>query len=226
MNWFEQFKHSMKGANPTNDLIGAKSASALIALEHYRYQHESKIRDAIEDTFPQTKIHMREKWEVLWTSFWESKPHSPRSLDFFGEVFLVFMLGHVKDLSTRELARFEWAMEIHPWTHERLKVKALPAMTEDTKLILAPLDIQEFSYPVMELYQAVVINDHASQRILFWMKESGLHFRRLILWEEDVLKALPFGLGVALEHAPDDQESVAAFFQWLGSSGLVQGSEE
>ncbi|MFP5489933.1 MAG: putative DNA-binding domain-containing protein [Bacteriovoracia bacterium] len=222
MNWFEQFKLGMKGENPTLDLIGAKSASAQIALEHYRYQHQSKIREAIEETFPQTKIHMGEKWESLWTSFWESKPHSPRSLDFFGEVFLQFIMGNEKDLATCELARFEWAMEIHPWTHERLKVLPLPSMDEETKLVLAPLDIQEFSYPVMELYQTQEIGDHASQRILFWMKESGLHFRRLTRWEEDVLKALPFGLGLALEHAPEDQEAVAAFFQWLGSSGLVQ----
>lgn len=226
MNWFEQFKLAMKGENPASDLIGAKNTNALIALEHYRYQHESKIRDAIEETFPQTKLYMGDKWESLWISFWESKPPSPLSLDFFGEVFLNFMLNQVNDLATRELARFEWAMEIHPWAHERLKVFALPAMNEETKLVLYPLDIQEFSYPVMELYQSEEIGELKSQRILFWMKESGLHFRRLNPWEEDVLKALPFGLGVALEHAPDDQESVAAFFQWLGSSGLVQGRGE
>lgn len=224
MSWFAQFKQSMKGEKPASDLIGAKSTSAIIAMEHYRYQHESKIRDAIEETFPQTKLYMGDKWESLWIMFWKSNPHSPRSLDFFGEVFLDFMLNQVNDLATRELARFEWAMEIHPWTHERLKVMPFLPMDEETKLVLAPLDIQEFSYPVMQLYQADEMGEISSQRILFWMKESGLHFRRLDRWEEDVLKALPFGLGVALEHASDDQTAVAVFFQWLGSSGLVQGS--
>lgn len=226
MNWFETFRASMLEGSAGPELVGANGASSARVLAHYRLQHQDKIRDAIELSFPRTKELMGEAWDGLWESFWASKPTSPRSLDFFSEVFFDFALPRIPALAHQEVLRFEWFMEIHPWTHERLKVLPLPELLEDTRLVLAPLDVREFSVVVTELYDGDAPVRVEPQRVLFWMKESGLHFRALADWEEAVLRKLPDGLGVALEAAPEDAAAVATFFQWLGSSGLIRAQKQ
>lgn len=222
MNWFAAFAEALREGSSGPELVGANGASGEAVMAHYRFQHQDKIRDAIEVSFPRTKEVMGEDWERLWSSFWASRPGSPRSLDFFGEAFYTFALPRLTRLEHRELLRFEWALEIHPWTHERLSVVPLPELAEETRLTLAPLDVQEFSVAVTELYQSDAPVEAERQRVLFWMKESGLHFRALAAWEEAVLHKLPEGLGVALEAAPEDEAAVATFFQWLGASGLIR----
>lgn len=222
MNWFESFRASMLEGSAGPELVGANGASSARVLAHYRFQHQDKIRDAIELSFPRTKELMGEAWEGLWEAFWASKPVSPRSLDFLSGVFFEFALPRIPALELREVLRFEWFMEAHPWTHERLNVLPLPELLEVTRLLIAELDVREFSVAVTELYQTDAPVKHQAQRVLFWMKDSGLHFRALADWEEVVLRKLPDGLGVALEAAPEDAAAVATFFQWLGSSGLIR----
>lgn len=223
MNWFRTFSAAMAKGEAVSGLRGAMGVSGERALAHYRHQHEAKVREAIEESFPESKRHLGTAWDQLWQRFWESRPASPRSLDFFSEVFYAFVTGQQLPLSARELLRFEWVMERHPWHHERLELREFPELGEDTRLKLAPLDVHEFSVDVIAHYENTQPREVSRQRVVFWLKEPGLYYRELRDWEAELLAKLPHGLATALEGLTADEDEVQKFFQWLGSSGLVRG---
>lgn len=220
MNWYVDFESSLRGEKGSADLVGAGSADAERSLKHYRYQHQAKLREAVEDTFPSIVKQVGESWDGEWKKFWLTQPQCPRSLDFFSGVFLEYWLKTPHSLELKELARFEYQMDIHPWTHKRLNVFPLEAMSEEAKVLLAPLDIQRFAVSVTDLYEEKVAKSE-EQIVLLWLREDGLRYRELEAWEETVLRRLPEGVAVALEEAPEDAEAIGAFFQWLGQSGLI-----
>ncbi len=223
MNWFRDFSAAMVEEKSLAGLRGAMDVSGERALRHYRHQHEAKVREAIEESFPETKRLLGGDWELLWQRFWASRPASPRSLDFFSEVFYGFVTGQELALSARELLRFEWAMEQHPWHHEGLEPRAFPELGEDTRLAIMPLDLHEFSCDVIALYEDTEPSGVSCQRVVFWLKDTGLYYRELRDWEHELLAKLPLGLATALEGVAADESEVQNFFQWLGSSGLVRG---
>ncbi len=216
MSWFKQFAQG----TPSSDLIGAGEASAAEALAHYQYQHQAKMREAVEETFPVFKRLKGSEWKNLWRDFWESKPHSPRSLDYLGAEFLKFM--ERKNPKEAELVRFEWVLETLPWSTKRLPAGDLSALSADSKLELHAYMVEKFTTAVTESYESESWGSGAGETVLFWMKESGVRYSVMQNWELAVLTHLPQGVGMALEYAPDDEALVSEFFQWLGQSGLVK----
>ena len=221
MSWYADFEASLRGDQGSEDLVGAGTADAERSLKHYRYQHQAKLREAVEDTFPSLVKHLGESWRGEWKTFWQTMPECPRSLDYFGEVFLRYWQQSTATLELKELARFEYLMDIHSWTHKRLSVFPLEAMSEESKVILAPLAVHRFSTAVTQLYEEKSFQS-GEQSVLLWLREDGLRYRVLQDWEERILQRLHEGVSVALQEAPDDAEAIGAFFQWLGQSGLIQ----
>lgn len=221
MNWFTHFEASLRGEKIGGDLVGAGSADAERSFKHYRYQHQAKLREAVEETFPALVKKLGEAWPAEWKNFWLTNPQCPRSLDFFSEVFLKHWLQSTHSIELKELARFEYQMDIHPWSHQRLELIGLEGLTDEAKVIIAPLDIQHFSVPVTSLYEEGPALS-GEQNVLLWLREDGLRYRVLKAWEERVLRRLPEGVALALEEAPEDAEAVGEFFQWLGQSGLIR----
>jgi len=226
--WFEDFHKVLQGQAPGSDtqLIPAGTATREQMLKHVRYQFSSKTREAVEETFPKTIENMgEEKWDEVWDDFQKSGPASLRSLDEYAGVFLSYFVNSAAPHALKELIKFEWVIETHPWTNQRLARMELPALelSEEVCLHLAPLDIRLFQAPVMALYEGMqVFNDHEPQQVLFWLTDEGMRFHRMESWEESVLRALPQGLGSALAYAPDDAGAITEFFQWLGSSDLIR----
>lgn len=221
--WFEHFASSLAGAEISSDLVGAGSALPQKALEHYRYQHETKIREAVESTFMKLVKSSGAQWAQTWKSFRETHPASPRSLDWYPQLFLDYYLSSQAPHHLKELARFEQAMDVHPWTHRCPAPVSLEGMTADSRLVIAPLDLHYFAAPVSELYQEEDgIDLTAAQNILLWMKDDGVHFRVMQEWELRVLENVLLGINEALEHAPQEPEAVGRFFKWLGESCLIR----
>lgn len=223
MSWFADFEVSLRGDKGSEDLVGAGSADAERSLRHYRYQHQAKLREAVEETFPVLVKKLGAAWNLEWQDFWQTNPICPRSLDFFPGVFLQHWVQTSIPIELKELARFEYLMDVHPWTHERLSVSPLEALGEDSKIILAPLDIQHFSVSVTNLYEEKPLVA-GRQTVLLWLREDGLRYRALEDWEEKVLQRLSEGVDVALAEAPEHPEAISSFFQWLGQSGLIQAT--
>ncbi len=223
-SWFHQFHKDLKTQTLSTKLVGAGTSTPERAFAHYRYQHEIKIREATEETFSTLKEILGTEWNKVWQAFRESSPPSPRSLDYYSKVFLDWYRKTSAPLHHQELARFEYLMDIHPWTHESLDVLPLPELTEDTKLIVSPLDFHRFDAPVSALYRGHEVQNLTEKTIvLLWFNDGSVNFRQMESWELEVLKNLSRGLAVALESAPEDDEKVGAFFQWLGTSGLIRG---
>ncbi len=216
MKWFEDFSQGVASV----DLIGAGSASAAEALAHYQYQHQAKMQEAVEETFPVFKRMKNSEWKDLWKKFWDSKPSSPRSLDYLGEEFLEFMKGH--HALEAELVRFEWRLETLPWSIKRLPAGDLSGLSGDSRLELHRYEVEDFKTPITKIYEEENWQTGTGERVLFWMKESGVHYSSMEEWELVVLAQLPSGVETALASAPEDEQKVSEFFQWLGQSGLVK----
>lgn len=227
-HWFESFNQMLKGQKVDLGLglIPAANADMDVVVRHILYQFKSKTKEAVEETFPETIEKMSlEKWESVWREFIESNSSSPRSLDNFPKVFLDYFQTTDAPHALKELMKFEWAIEIHPWVYERLEMVDLEGMELSDELVIevAPLDIQTFNAPVLALYQgSEVFDDMAQQQVLFWFNQAGIQFYALDSWERNILENLKNGLTTALTFAPDDTQSVGAFFQWLGRSGLIR----
>ena len=223
-NWFQSFEECLNGSVSTSDLIGAGTANAERAMGHYRFQHESKLKDAVADTFPTLLKFLGEKWEKIWHEFHAQNKISARSLDWFPEVFLNDYLKSSQPLWMKELARFEHILDVHPWTHPALNLRTDLVPSEDSCVQLGKYEVVHFQAPVVQLYEAEVINDyHRELRLVIWQKEDGTYYRVMEEWELTVLSKLHQGVETAHEEAPEDAEKVGAFFQWLGSSCLIQG---
>lgn len=221
--WFEKFHENLFGEDTGADLIGAGKASAAEAFDHYRYQHRVKTREAVEETFPSLLQHLGDEWIEVWRSFKKTLPHSPRSLNWYPAVFLEFYLKSDAPLPLKELARFEQAMDVHPWTHRKLTPVDLSGMTEESSLILSHLDLHTFAAPVTKMYNDESPSDLSEkEQVIIWLKADGVNFRHLQEWEVRVLKQVSLSVGEALEHAPDDEEAVGSFFKWLGESNLIR----
>ncbi|HXH74270.1 MAG TPA: putative DNA-binding domain-containing protein [Bacteriovoracaceae bacterium] len=221
--WFDQFTSSLKGAVASRDLIGAGTANAEIAVDHYRYQHRAKVKEAIEDTFPELLRLLGKDWKGYWDEFWKTNPASPRSLDFYPEGFLNHFLMTNAPAHLKQLARFEHFLDIHPWTHGPLDVINLNTMCEESCLTLAPLDVRHFTAPVVGLYQEIENLDlNEEQQVIIWVTPKGTKFRVMQEWELKVMSQLHLGVGIALQEAPEDADAVSTFFQWLGKSGLIR----
>ncbi|MES2526347.1 MAG: hypothetical protein V4598_04645 [Bdellovibrionota bacterium] len=215
--WFENFFTA-----PGKDLIGAGTATSERAMNHYRFQHQAKMKEAVEATFPKLLQHVGQEWENIWKSFWEQNTISPRNLDWFPEVFLNYFVTTSNPSWMKELARFEHRLDIHPWQHCSLALKTDFVLSEDAKVILGKFELVSFSAPVSEIYDEETTSFDQAEIVLIWEKESGTHFRKMEDWEIEILMKLPEGVSVALESAPDDELKVGEFFQWLGSSALIQ----
>jgi len=222
VNWFEQFIDSLQGKQASLDLQGAALASSEQAMRHYRFQHQAKVREAIEDTFFITKKILGNNWEDIWNQFWMIPHETPRSLDYVSEVFLKFLNAQDYQLELRELARFEYLMDIHPWTHESLPKFSIASLTDSSQIILHPLDIHEFKTPVSTAYDQEIFLEGSPEKVLFWMTETGVHFRKMEVWELDILQNLDKGIQVALDDLEINADSLSDFFKWLGESNLVR----
>ncbi len=215
--WFENFF-----STPGKDLIGAGTASSERAMNHYHFQHQAKMKEAVEATFPKLVGHMGEDWEKAWKIFFTQNTISPRNLDWFPEVFLNHFTTTSFPVWMKELARFEHRLDIHPWHHPALSLKTDFVLSEDAKVILGKFEVISFLAPVSEIYDEETTSFETKENVLVWEKESGTHFRKMEDWEIDILMKLSEGVSSALEAAPEDEVKVGEFFQWLGSSALIQ----
>jgi hypothetical protein len=222
-NWFSEFEGCLKGDSPSADLIGGGRADSARAMAHYRYQHLAKMKEAVEVTFPALLRLLGDDWKKTWDLFWAQNETSPRSLDWFPEVFLNYFLSTSSPLWLKELARFEHHLDIHPWTHKPLSLKADLVPDEKSKVVIGHHEVLSFHAPVTELYRESFDDKETPELVLMWQKESGVFFRKMSDWEMRVFNSLDQGMGAALEHASDDPEAVGEFFRWLGSSCLIQG---
>jgi hypothetical protein len=226
-NWFSQFEECLNGEKAPADLIGAGTADSDRAMAHYRYQHISKMKEAVEVTFPVLLRYLGNDWQETWESFWKQNEVSLRNLDWFPEVFMNYFLTTNAPIWQKELTRFEHHMDIHPWTNKVLTLNTSFVLDESSKVILGNYEILSFKAPVTELYNEDEISDKdESQMVLLWQKEDGIYFRVMKEWEQKVLTTLDQGVENALEHAPEDPEAVGEFFKWLGSSCLIQGLKQ
>lgn len=222
-NWFSIFEESLDGSTAPSDLIGAGTADAGRAIAHYRYQHETKLKEAVEDTFPTLLKFLGDTWNDIWNSFQAQNEVSVRSLDWFPEVFLNYYMKTTQPLWLKELARFEHVLDVHQWNHPALKLKKELVLSEDSCIHLGKYEVITFAAPVVQLYEDEEIIDHKkSVKLVIWQKEDGTYYRSLEEWEFIALSKLHMGVETALEDAPEDAEKVGAFFQWLGSSCLIQ----
>lgn len=184
------------------------------------------MKEAIEITFPKLLTHLKIDWENVWDLFWKQNKISPRNLDWFPEIFLnYFTTCDAYPLWMKELARFEQRLDSHSWNHPALTLKTDLMLSDEAKVILGKFELITFSAPVSEIYDEENTNPELKENVLLWEKESGTHFRQMMDWEIEILMKLPEGVSVALESAPDDSEKVGEFFQWLGSSSLIQNVE-
>lgn len=220
--WFDQFEACLRGSPASSDLIGAGTADADRAMGHYRYQYQAKQKEAVELTFPRLRKYLGEEWEMTWKTFHGQNDISPRSLDWYPEVFLNYFLSTTAPLWMKELARFEHRLDIHPWSHRTLSLKAELVPDEESKIIPGNHEIISFAAPVVDLFYERRAPVDSPQTVLLWQKESGVYFRLMQSWELDVFQALPLGVERALQYAPEDPEAVGEFFRWLGSSCLIQ----
>jgi hypothetical protein len=219
--WFDKFEETLCGQRPSADLIGAGTSSAERAMAHYRYQHSAKLREAVEDTFPVLLQRLGEEWNGVWKTFIAQNEISPRSLDWFAEVFLNYFVNTDAPLWQKELARFEHRLDIHPWSNRALRPRPELLPTEESCVHLGNHEIVRFKVNVAAIYHGGEVSG-GSESVLLWQKEDGVYFRAMKEWELNVLTKLSLGVGVALEEAPEDPEAVGEFFQWLGSSCLIQ----
>lgn len=222
-DWFTLFHESLhEGKGPEGlDLIPAGTATAEAAFGHYRFQNHAKSREAVEASFPTLVEKMGKAWGEEWKLFWASKPHSPRSMDRFSEVFLNFFLERGHSEEWNELIRFEHLLDTYAWTHSSLQVKALAPMDGASRLVLAAYEIHYFKTPVLALYEAreAVPGDQA---ILVLLRGDNLYYRGIEAWQEQLLQDVTKGVGAALENVDENaSDQVAEFFQWLGGSGLI-----
>ncbi len=224
-DWFSQFEASLNGKNASTDLVGAGSADRDSAVAHYRFQHRAKKQEAVEETFPMLLKYFGEEWSQVWGAFLKQNEHSPRNLDWFPEVFLSYYLTTDAPLEMRELARFEHRMDVHPWNHPALTVQEGLTFSEESCLQLGKYEVLPFLAPVIDLYEEE-IKSCQEVTLILWQKEDGTYYRAMKDWELNVLQKLSAGVGLALEQACDDEKEVAEFFQWLGSSCLIQGLAE
>ncbi|MFP5387078.1 MAG: putative DNA-binding domain-containing protein [Bacteriovoracia bacterium] len=218
-----EFDSLLAGGNPPMpDIIGAGNASAEKAIAHYRFQYQAKVREAIEDTFPVLKDTFKKDWELLWSDFWAQYQNSPRSLDFVSEKFLHFFQNQDAPLHLKELAEFEYALDIYPWSNREAPLVSLDAFTAETKLTLIPLYIRTFKASVIALYEGEDVSDFSlEEKVLIWLKDDTVHYRALEDWEINVLAKIPEGIEEALRDAPEDSLKIQNFFQWLASSRLI-----
>lgn len=227
-NWFEHFDEMLRGHDIAQSLglIGAAEADMQAVLKHVRYQFKSKTKEAVEETFPKTieKLN-KDKWNEVWSQFEKKNSTSTRSLNSFPKIFLDFFQTTDAPHSLKELMKFEWALEIHPWSHRRLSPINIEGMelSENIIIELPELDIQTFQAPVVALYQGhEVLDDREIQQVVIWFPSDGIKFYAADTWEVKILENLQTGLGNALQYAPDDTALVGQFFQWLGRSGLIR----
>ncbi len=220
--WFESFENCLDGGPTPKDIIGAGTSDPKTAMDHYRFQHEAKYREAVEDTFPVLLRFLGDSWEKIWQSFWEENSSSPRSLDWVSEVFLNYYQKTASPMAMKELARFEHAMDIHPWRHRLLELRSEFVLTEDSRVFLGNHEILSFEADVTSIYEEAPEFVEKKVYVIIWQKDDGVYYRRLMEWERSVLSKLSLGVEYALEEATDDPVEVGEFFQWLGSSHLIQ----
>lgn len=224
MSWFNQFKDSiLNNGEISSDLIGAGGSTAETSLNHYRYQHQQKIKEAIEATYPLLIRKLDYEWHRVWNEFWNSRPHSPRSLDFFPDVFLEHIQQQNIALELKELARFERAIDIYPWKTVPVIACPIEGISESSIIKLSPYDLMQFKAPVIDYF-----NETASEscsvkiyQVIIWLTDDGVEFRNLDDWELSVLIKLDQGIGVAIEGVKQTEEKITDFFKWLASSGLI-----
>lgn len=221
MSWFDEFKNSMHGEATPSDLIGAGKADAQKALEHYRYQHEQKIKEAVEDTFPILLERLGGRWKNIWKEFWSTNPRSPRSLDFYADVFLEYFQKSSATVADKELCRFERILDTYPWKTTPVIPCSLENLSGESILELGDHEIISFKAQVISLYQGEEVQDESTQ-VIFWLTQDGVEFKNLATWEVEILKNLGKGIDEALETIEQDADEVSGFFSWLARSGLIR----
>lgn len=225
-NWFSDFEACLNGGKASSDLVGAGSADSERAMAHYRFQHQAKMKEAVEVTFPALLRHLGESWQDIWLAFWNQNDISPRSLDWFPEVFMKYFQTTSAPLWQKELARFEHHLDVHPWSHKTLSLYSSSTLSETSKIIMGNHELITFQTSVTQSYEENAPEEFRPETVLLWQKESGVFYRTMNEWELKVFTHLPMGVEVALEFAPEDPEAVGDFFKWLGSSHLIQGLQQ
>ena len=221
--WFEEFTDGLTSEQSQEDLIPAGIASTSEAVAHYRYQHHVKIRDVVEEALPKLKNNLGDSWSLHWEAFIAGGYRSPRSLDYFPDVFLEYLQKTNLSSDLKSLAQFERLLETYCWETPPLTPVSLSQLNAESCLELGAYRIVEFEASVIHLYQEWKGEaEQLSKNVLFWALEDGTHFRVMEDWEVDALSLLPQGVGQALVSAPDDEEAVAQFFNWLGRSCLIR----
>lgn len=222
-NWFSSFEECLRGSAAPSDLVGAGTADAERAMRHYRFQHEAKMKEAVEETFPMLLKNLGDQWENIWNEFHAQNEISPRSLDWFPEVFLHFFLKSAHPEWMRELARFEHVLDVHSWNHPALTLRTDLVPSGESCVHTGKYEVLSFKAPVSDLYEEEEVTDfNRLQTLIIWQKEDGTFYRAMEEWELSVLSKLHLGMEAALEDAPEDPEKIGKFFQWLGSSCLIQ----
>jgi hypothetical protein len=220
--WFSNFKTSMFGDFASSDLIGAGNSSPEEALDHYRFQHEEKIKETVESTFSELVQRLDDQWGPFWDDFWKTRPLSPRSLDFYPQLFLHYVLSSELPSQLQELTQFEHILDTYSWSHAPVKPCSLENLSGQSRILLGEYELIDFKTPVIETFLNTPTDlTQDGYKVLFWLTNKGVEFRAMKPWEIEVLKRLDQGIGHALESAPEDPEAVNALCHWLASSGLI-----
>lgn len=224
MNWFHYFKDSiLNESKASDDLIGANGSLAEVSLEHYRFQHQQKIKEAVEATYPILVKKLGSEWNMAWNNFWGSRPHSPRSLDFYPDVFLDYFQNQDAPLALKELAFFERAIDTYSWNHVPIKACSIAEISASSIIELTDYDILEFRTPVIDSFNELPLEKIETKKYhtMIWITHDGVEFRYLEYWELSLLKKLNEGIGIALEGLDRSEEEVISFFRWLAGAGLI-----
>lgn len=218
--WFKDFSQSLLGEKVSTDLIGAGSSNSESAMAHYRFQHQAKVKEAIEETFP-VLMNLLD-WEEEWEKFWQEKEESPRSLDFLPGVFLKYLENSKVPEALVELARFELDLETYSWNHGSQSHLQHENFSEESSFELGDYEVKTYKAPVTQIYEEEKILGLDVEKVLLWHRGESVHYRSMAEWELKVLDLLRSSVGEALEAAPEDAKAVGEFFSWLGSSHLIR----
>lgn len=220
--WFKSFSESYCMARVSTDLIGAGTASGEKAMDHYRYQHQTKIRECIIATFPVFTKLLGEALELTWKSFWATNPVSPRSLDHYPEVFLLYFVGTDAPVEMKDLLKFEHILDTYPFRNEEVVPCTLETLSEESKLQLSYYEIHDFDSSVIHFYETGVSETEKPTKVIFWLTSHGVQYRSMEDWELNVMDHLHHGVGTSLQYAPQNEARITDFFRWLGQSGLIK----
>lgn len=153
-------------------------------------------------------------------TFWNSKPHSPSSLDFYPDVFLDYFLKKDFSIALKELARFERLLDTYPWTNVPVQKSHLTEISNDSVIELSKHEIIEFRAPVIDFYhdESLDTPEINKYKVIIWLTNEGVKFNYLEDWELAVLSNLNRGIEMALEGMDKNEKEIMNLL--IGSPNL------